>query len=104
MLLAAHRVHHRGLKPLTERQQLIVGAGAAGAVQNRDAVLAIEHRPQTIKVVGWRDHHGPGQQQAGDLGLGRVRGRLQRDVAGHHNDRNSGWRRKRIPEMTEFLE
>ena len=31
---------------------------------------------------------GPGQQQAGDLGLGRVRGRLQRDVAGHDNDRN----------------
>src|SRR5208283_5341025 len=30
MLLAAHRMHHRGLEPLTDGQQLIVRPGASG--------------------------------------------------------------------------
>ena len=57
MLLAAHRVHHRRLEPLAERQKLIMRACASGAAQYRHTPVAIEHRRQPVEIRRRRRHH-----------------------------------------------
>ncbi len=86
MLLAAHRMHHRRLEPLAERQQLVMRPGASGAAQDRHATVAIQQRRQPVNIRSRRDAHRLGRQQAGKLGRRRGRSRLQRDITGDDHD------------------
>ena len=70
MLLAAHRMHHRRLERLAERQQLGMRAGASGAAQDRHATGAVEQRGERSRSAGGGTTTGLGGSRPRDVGGG----------------------------------
>ena len=83
-------MHHRRLEALAERDQLFVRSLASRAAQDGDAVvLAVEQRGKTIEIEPvWRYNRRKWQQPL-CLERGRIRCRLQGDVAWDDHNRHA---------------
>ena len=86
-LLAAQRVNDGRLERASELDELVVGAAAAGAGQDRDPLGGIERLRRGGQLVVGGANHRRGRRDHGQPCV--MTRAVQEDLAGHHHDRDA---------------